>query len=366
MYKILYPEKDATIYESAPDKNTGIDQILEIRKFAVGEPHDDVTDQAASWDRNYNSRILLKFNINDLNIPTNATASAQYYLTLRAAEAIALPTEYTIEAKPLSEDWVNGNGNYNDSPEITNGVSWLYKTSKQEADNWTGSEGSQFYTSVTGGGTWNDLYYGTQSFTLDLPDINMNVTPIVNKWISGDIPNYGFILKHTNSNEQNTNIFGTLAFFGRETHTIYLPTLKVFYPDATTYTGSYLSTTNIDEDYIIYLKNLRGEYDVSEIAKIRLGVRDQFMTRTYATTQSSNDRLLPSTTYFSVQDSVTEIDVIPFNDVGTKLQTDDSGHYIKLDFSSFLPNRYYKIVFKVVDDNGTRIIDNDYNFKVGR
>jgi hypothetical protein len=38
MYKTLYPITDATLYSMYPDKNTGLDQILELGKIAIGEP----------------------------------------------------------------------------------------------------------------------------------------------------------------------------------------------------------------------------------------------------------------------------------------------------------------------------------------
>ena len=32
MFKIIYPESDATLYEALPKNNTGLDEILEVRK----------------------------------------------------------------------------------------------------------------------------------------------------------------------------------------------------------------------------------------------------------------------------------------------------------------------------------------------
>ena len=32
MFKIIYPSADATLYETIPDTNTGIDEVLEIGK----------------------------------------------------------------------------------------------------------------------------------------------------------------------------------------------------------------------------------------------------------------------------------------------------------------------------------------------
>ena len=91
MYKLIYPKKDTTIYEKHPERNSGVDQIIEITKFAPGESYTDVTDQYAAWDTPYNSRILMEFDLTDLKRAiTNGdvhTGSAKYYLNLKSHEA---------------------------------------------------------------------------------------------------------------------------------------------------------------------------------------------------------------------------------------------------------------------------------------
>ena len=90
-----------------------------------------------------------------------------------------------------------------------------------------------------------------------------------------------------------------------------------------------------------------------------------FPTKTYATSSVANQQLkLPTTSYFSIVDYVTNTEIVPYNTIGTKIQTDDKGHYIKLDLTNFLPTRYYKILFKIVLDGDTHIIDNNFNFRV--
>ena len=39
MFRIFYAQKDATLYESVPNYNTGIDEILEISKQYYGDPN---------------------------------------------------------------------------------------------------------------------------------------------------------------------------------------------------------------------------------------------------------------------------------------------------------------------------------------
>ena len=46
--------------------------------------------------------------------------------------------------------------------------------------------------------------------------------------------------------------------------------------------------------------------------------------------------------------------------------TDTDGNYFDLWMDSFQPERFYKIVYKVVDTNTTKYFDDDFSFKVVR
>jgi len=369
VYKLIYPKKDAAIYELHPERNSGIDQILDLTKFTIGEQYDDVSDINASWDRNYNSRILIQFDLtelqNEISIGNINTGSAKYYLRLYSSDATSLQTEYTLHAYPLSQPWVNGNGNYNDEPEIRNGVSWYYRNGYQ-LGTWDSGSGSLQYASVSGGGTWNSNYEATQSFSFQSPDLRMDITPIVRQWVSGSIPNYGLILKHSQDSETNDQIYGSIKFFSRETHTIYLPTLEVFWNSDNGYTGSFINKTEASESFTIFSRNLKSKYTTSEIVKLRIGVRDTYPTYTYESkTEAITEKKLPSTSYYSVVDYVTGLDIVPFDTIGTKIQLDDKGHFINLNMKNLLPVRYYKILIKVVDsDENEYVVDSNINFKV--
>jgi hypothetical protein len=118
----------------------------------------------------------------------------------------------------------------------------------------------------------------------------MDVTSIVNAWLDGSIPNYGFVIKHSTTAETDDNIYGSLKFFGRETHTIYIPRLESFWAD-TTYTGSFTSKITATYPYVVYAKNIKSKYTRGEITKIRIGVRDQFPTRSYTSiAQTATER----------------------------------------------------------------------------
>lgn len=359
MFKIIHPQRDATIYEKYPERNTGIDQILELTKYTAGEYAPDVDSVYGQWEATYNSRILLKFPINEI------TSMHQCILTLSAIDAESLPVNYTVYAYPLTEDWSNGNGNYNDFPEITNGVSWKYKTGLSNEVTWSINSSSSFWTSVTGGGSWNSNYVASQSFDYDSPDIRMDVTNIVSAWSSSTIPNYGMIIKYSNTDESGSNSFGAIKFFSKDTHTIHVPKLEV-HTSGSVYSGSFTSTTAIPENFVLYISNLR-DYNTSERARLRIHARDKFPLQTYSTSSVYlTEKLLPTTTYFKVIDHESDITVIDYNTVGTKICTDDSGHYIDLDFTNFFPERYYRLQFKIENGYEDIIIDNGFLFKINR
>jgi len=363
MYKILYPEKDATIYERFPERNTGIDQILEITKFAEGEYRDNVNYDISSWEKNYNSRILIKFNLDSVfeyfdNNP-DSVDNVKAYLHLHTAHVESLNDNYTLVSHPLNTDWKNGNGNLHDLPEIKNGVSW--KTFDGET-NWDLTSGSSFYTSVTGGGTWNDVS-GSQEFAVAAPDVKMDVSDIIKGWINNDYDNHGIIIKHENQSESNADIYGKLKFFGRETHTIYIPKLVIYWESPNDVTSE--NDIIINSNFIVNVENLKSIYRPNEKTRLRFSVRKQFPDRTYnRIRQELNRYRLDGTLYFSITDAVTGLEMLPYNLVGTKVSIDQIGYFIDLDLSNFLPIRHYTINLKYISGNTEEYYNREFNFRV--
>jgi hypothetical protein len=381
MYQFYYVDKDATIYERFTDRNTGIDSILELTKTASGSKVD-----GAIQANTYNSRILLDFSgqisllaaaVSSGEIPPigNGAGSASVYLSLRASDSTDLLTAYSLKAYPISESWSNGNGNYNDLPPVTNGVSWYYRTDSDQATFWnTASAASSNEFGITnrmGGGTWftGSSYEASQSFSFQSPDIRMNVTDIVRRWVNNDIANYGFIVKRPYSDEISGEILGSLKFFSRETNTIYVPKIEVAWNDVNLSGIGSVTEVSSNELYVPYIKNLRDSYRETDIATLRIGARPEYPIKSYASTEShylTNYRL-PSGSYYCIKDSITEETIIPYDTNATQISCDTNGNYFRLRLSTFMPERYYKIVIKSVHDvNNVQIHDNGYYFKVIR
>ena len=220
-----------------------------------------------------------------------------------------------------------------------------------------------------GGGTWitGSGFEVSQSFKNEVPDIRMNVSDIVQQWLSGSISNYGFIIKRPYSDEISGQVLGNLKFFGRESHTIFVPRLEVAWDNTSNAGSSSVSEIN-SESYIPYFKNIKSEYRTSEITKFRIGVRPEFPSKTFRTSSFylTTERL-PTSSYYSIIDSVTDETIIPFDTTASKVDCDSNGSFMKLRMDSFMPERYYKIMLKVIratssfDD--TQTFD-DFYFKV--
>jgi hypothetical protein len=374
MQHSVYPIKDATIYERKPDTNTGLDQIIELEKITAKT----IDSDSVYWNNNYNSRILLQLDINEIkNLIQNGTVKKtnKYYLNLFSAHAENLSLSYSIYAYAVSQSWNPGKGYFIATPPIKEGVSWTYrdgyfdKTGKQWASSSfvAGTTGS--YVTQKGGGNWyyQSGYVASQSFDQENPDIRMNITDIVHKWISGSIPNNGLIIKRSHNDEKSSEEMGSIKFFGRETHTIFIPRLDIVWKDSDfSGTSSFAQVPN--EDFIIHCKNKKASYFPTDKTKFRFLVRDRIPVKTYAT--SSNyitSKRLPTSSYYAIQDEQTSMYVVPFDD-NNVISCDKKGNYFKVNFNTFLPNRYYKVLIKVKMEGGDieKTIDDSIYFKVSK
>jgi hypothetical protein len=374
MYRTIYPIKDATLYSQEPEQNTGVDQIIEIAKAAYGSPSLE-GDSTVYYGATYNSRILIQFDFTDISasiVSGKINSTARFYLNLRATEATALPINYTLYSYAVSGSWTNGRGFYNNNPIITDGTSWKYRHSKLDGKVWSTSSynptSTGSFATIPGGGNWYTSSVCSQSFNHELPDIRMDVTDIVKRWLSGSIENNGFIVKLSDTLEQDTTIFGSIKFFSVESHTIFTPRLDIVWDNSDlTGTGSFSEIGS--DDFVLYLKNNRGGYKQSEKPKVRIGVREKYPQQTYATSSVYlNSKRLPTGSYFQIQDTETDEIIIPFDNIGTKISCDTKGNYFIVDMSSLMPERCYKFVFKSEFDGGdvVRFVDDNYIFLVRR
>lgn len=362
VYKI-FAEKDTTLYSDYKTMNTGLDPILELTK--------NISLVYAS--QSSAARILIKFADTDIANVKNTyigTGSYSAYLKMYLADATGLPTNYTLEARPIYGDWDMGTGQFGDNPITTDGTSWQRRVLANNTD-WTtysfpaGVTGS-FTTLNPGGGNWYTSSVTTQSYGVYTDkDITLDVSSMVAAYLTGSLTNNGFLIKTSGSLEFDPDYTYKLNFFSRDTNTIYPPVLEFRWDDSRyNVTGSTATLAN-SQDIRVSIANNKGEFNEDEIYRFRLNVRDQYPTRTFATSSLYTvAKYLPTSSYYSIKDVKSDTVVVDFDTNYTKISADAQGSYFDVYMNGLEPERYYKLLIKTVISGSTLVFDNEYFFKV--
>jgi hypothetical protein len=362
VYKI-FAEKDTTLYSDYGTMNTGMDPILELTKTVSL----NYASQSAA------SRILIKFSDDDiLKVVNNHVRSSSFkaYLKLYLADATGLPTDYTIEAFPVYGNWDMGTGQFGDSPITTNGTTWKYRSS-DSTNSWETasyqyqSTGSYPYLNP-GGGVWYTGSWATQSFGVYTDkDVNLDVTKIVVSQISQSIQNNGILIKTSGSLEFDPAYNYVLNYFSRDTNTVYPPILEIRWDDSSFVpTGSAVSPAS-SQDLVVSISNNKEEYYEDEIYRYRVSVKDLYPVRTFSTSSFySNQKYLPSSSYYAIKDVKSDIYVVDFDENYTKISADSKGNYFDVYMYGLEPGRYYKLLIKTLISGSTVIYDNRQFIKI--
>ena len=378
MHHFIFPTQDTWISsgsstidgESFRDQNFGRDQILEVKKEFYNSSF------------NYPTRALVNFSgteftelsksVSDGTIPTDA----KYYLRLYEAEGNAEMTEtYQLAIQPISQSWTEGTGKFGDNPKNTNGCSWQNRSNPIGGDDvpWANA-GVSVYLS----GTDFIISSSTQAFSNQSPDVNVEVTDMVDMWLSGSQENYGMLIRFSGSQETDEQTFGHLKFFSRNTHTIYSPRLEVRWDDHLPCTGS--NTGSLNEltmsglaDNFLYMKGLRESYKVGERVKFRVGARKRYIQKTFSNSVQTvtGSFITEGSGSYAIKDIATDEFIVPFEDNQdvsyTKLSCDSDSNYFIQYLDGFYPDRAYKILLKLkYDDGQEQIFDDDFEFIVKR
>lgn len=372
MHYFTYPLEDATLYEGSSSMNTGLDQIIEVRK--------DVSDGGASVNV---SRIVMKFDLAEVSssihqglIPPIASGS-KFYLNLKDAGSVGLETSQSLKAYSLRQSWLMGRGKKLSRPLIEEGASWDYYNGKTEGGQWSGS--------VDGtGGWWHTGSLDSASYDFSHTnvdnDVRMDVTNIVGTWLGGTRTNYGFIIKRSGSvgnddietDEGSSDSLGHLKFFSRDTNTIYVPTLEAQWNDAVWHTSSLAELNGRElDDVVVNITNLNHKYAPNSKVRIRVQGRPAYpiLTNSPSASVYTKAKYLPSGSQYSIVDSVTEDVIVPFGS-GSFISCDSRGNYMDVWFKNFQPERSYKFLFKIVsgsegsfiETRNQEIIDRNHEF----
>jgi hypothetical protein len=386
VYKI-FPSKDATMYSMYPTMNTGLDEIIEstLTSIAPTDPNPQV------------SRFLIKFDQSNIeNVMTNLVNGSEWQANLRCFVAITtgLDLDTTVDIWAVSGSWDMGTGKYLDQPLSTDGVSWIYRTYNTGSP-WNAISPGPNVTSdydlnyaPPGGGTWyNQISSGSTNTYLSSSqvysyaqdkDLNVDVTNIVDVWLSGSISYYppasivtsslsvineGFLVKQQLEWVDSNNYQPEIKFFSIDTHTIYPPVLEIKWDDYIYNTGS-LSTLNTLPATLTLAQN-PGTFYSESINRFRVNSRPEYPPQVWQTSSVYlTNYALPTASYWALKDLDTNEYVIDFDTTYTKLSCDSNGSYFDMHMSGLEPQRYYQIIIKTNIDNSTIVFDEEYYFKI--
>lgn len=346
MRKYLIPSADTSIYQAFQDNNAGLDEILEIGKLI----NENMMYTSSIAYATGSVRTLLNF-----NLPTTASvpATASYFLNLKLADVRELKRNQKIIVYQVSQSWDEGSGVlYQDVKNSNDGATWEKCTTDVS---WSNAGGDFLTDSVS---------QSVSLSTYPLQDIRIDVTNILQPIVSGSLQStfYGLVIQFPVADEQDYNNRGNIKIFSTQTHTIHQPTLEIAWDNQTFSTGSLSAIPGLNVK--VAPNNLRQTYTKGDVDKLTLTVRDPYPLRSFdSTLRYKNKYYLPVSSYYSIVDIQSNTTIIPFDDY-SKISTDTSGSYIVLDTSPLYSGRFYKLKFKVVNGDYSRVIDTETYFKV--
>lgn len=215
--KRFVANKDTTITDAYQEnlRTRGLDANMgEADSLEVFSLYGQVT--TSSLER---SRILVQFPTSDIlsertagNIP--ASGSVEFYLRLfNVKHPFSVPRKFYAVLNPISKSWEEGYGldmeTYADKGYVSGsggyGATWKYAASSSA---WN-TQGGDILT-----GSGYDLSY---YFETGLEDLQINITHLVEQWMTGSLSNNGLLLKMSGSFEDGTQLtsFYTKKFSAR-------------------------------------------------------------------------------------------------------------------------------------------------------
>ena len=387
VYKI-FPSKDATMFSMYPTMNTGLDEIIEatLTSIAPNDPNPQT------------SRYLIKFEQDEIeDVINNKISGADWQANLRCyiAKTTGLKLDTTLDIFAISSSWGMGTGKYLDVPLTTDGASWQFYDESGSAlwdivGTLNGIPVSNSFNSTyapLGGGTWYNQYSPNNTSTNTFltssqvynysqdKDLNVDVTNIVNVWLTGSfnyfeaglktqqVSNDGFLVKQRVEWVDDNNFQPEIKFFSIDTNTIYPPQLEFKWDDFTYNTGNLPTLSG--QDNTITLAENPGVFYSGSVNRFRVNARPTYPPRVWQTSSLyTQDYALPQTSYWALKDLDTNEYVIDFDTTYTKLSCDASGSYFDLYMNGLEPERYYAILIKTTIGSSTYIFDDNYYFKV--
>ena len=260
MYRILKADKDAYvtnkyIFSSRPtlsrstDANVGSAASLDLYKLY------NETDVPSGSSGIELTRLLLHFDLDPLRALTGSylnytSASFKAYISLKDVySGKTVPSNFTIVSYPLAKDWDEGRGTDVVGYRDLDAVNWFTASVNNGVITTWVSGGVGYGGDLSSSLSLSMDYFNTstkpsfptgsvplarsQSFQLGTEDLLIDVTPVISGVLAGLIPDYGFRLSFSGSQETDSVTRFVKRFASRHTkNSTKHPRLIVKYDDS--------------------------------------------------------------------------------------------------------------------------------------
>lgn len=245
MFLSLKCKKDTTLYNAKirgvnrSGSNVGASEIMEL--FVL----------TSSASMRGVSRSLLYFDIEDLS---SSIASgdfkedrAVYKLIMKSADHYeTTPSSFEIQVSPVERFWHEGRGlsMYDEGLADKGFANW---GESQQGVSWT-----------IPGGDYSSVIL-TQSFDDGFEDLEVDITSIVNSWLTGGVENHGLIVKFTDFYETGSNDLYIKKFYSRHSRVPFRQPSVFCYSDTSRYDDRKNVKFNISAS-LYYYRDINGEF----------------------------------------------------------------------------------------------------------
>ena len=231
----------------------------------------------------------------------------------------------------------NGSGSFNPTGQASN--AWSSMVLAPDGNVYAATNGGDIYSQTDGSGSFNPLMQVSRSWS-GMTTSGSNVYALTN---GSTIYRQTVIISPPGN---WYSVTGSRTYFVSASNRPILQSLE-------------------NTDIVIFTKNLNKHYQIDSKAIIKLGARERYPRKTYATSSDYlTSKFLPETTYYNIYDLQTNDDVIPFDVNYTKVSCDNNGNYFHVWMDQFSPERWYGIRYKLIRDDIEEIFDNKTLFKV--
>jgi len=192
---------------------------------------------------------------------------------------------------------------------------------------------------------------------------------VFNSYFNGDL--IGTMAFYSTSSASFTGYFTDGIFNGNQvnlqfTGSIY--TSSFYYTGSVNYITCDLFEIDITKPFTINVTDLNYTYKQGDVINVYINPTKKYPTKTFNRgfqySNYSGINYLPSSSYYAIQDNITQEILIGFDDY-TQLDCDvELGNYFTLDTSCLFPDREYQILIQVIDNGEVITVNTGKKFKI--